>query len=140
MNWFFWFFERTIFKVFPFKKKDTAQWNFWNLSLDGPNVAYQSTDPQLSFGNEQFGDSILETKTVDMNSEYVIRMYQVKQDSGEYLFTIEVNGLGIFQETDLFADFSSSTNVYFSNGPSLDAEVQDVMIFNGHKDGNYHGM
>ena len=103
-------------------------------------MAYQSTDPQLSFGNEQFGDSILVTNAVEMNSEYVIRMYQVKQDNGEYLFTIEVNGLSIFQETDLFADLSSSSNVYFSNGPSLDAEVQDVKIFNGYKDGNYHGM
>ena len=84
-----------------------------------------------------------------MNIPYMIRMSQVKEDNELYVFRIFVldDEEPIFEETNLSPDFSSSTDVYFSNveytsRPSLgnDATVENVMIFNGQKDGNYHGM
>ena len=107
-------------------------------------MAYQNTE--LSFGNEQFGDDILETHTLEMNIPYMIRMNQIKEDNGLKVFRIFVinDEEPIFEETNLTPYFSSSTDVYFSNGEytSLgnDATVENVMIFNGQKDGNYHGM
>ena len=118
--------------------------SFWYHSLDGPNLAYQNTDHELSFGNEQFGDNTLVTHTLEVNIPYTIRMNQVKEDYGLYVFRIFVDESLIFEETNLSPDFSSSTDVYFSSGAytSLgnDAKVENVMIFNGQKDGNYHGM
>ena len=106
-------------------------------------MAYQNTDHELSFGNEQFGDNILETHTLEVNIPYTIRMNQVKEDYGLYVFRIFLDESSIFEETNLSPYFSSSTDVYFSSGAytSLgnDAKVENVMIFNGKKDGNYHG-
>ena len=71
-------------------------------------------------------------------------MSQVKEPIGYYVFFIEVDGDIIFEEINLSASLSSSTSVYFSNNSDTslgnDAKVDDVMIFNGRKDGNYHGM
>ena len=68
----------------------------------------------------------------------------MKEPIGYYVFFIEVDGDIIFEEINLSPYFSSSTDVYFSSGAytSLgnDAKVENVMIFNGRKDGNYHGM
>ena len=106
-------------------------------------MAYQNTGHELSFGNEQFGDNTLVTHTLEVNIPYTIRMNQVKEDYGLYVFRIFVDESSIFEETNLSPDFSSSTDVYFSSGAytSLgnDAKVENVMIFNGRKDGNYHG-
>ena len=71
-------------------------------------------------------------------------MNQVKEDYGLYVFRIFVDESPIFEGINLSPDFSSSTDVYFSSGAytSLgnDGKVENVMIFNGQKDGNYHGM
>ena len=68
----------------------------------------------------------------------------MKEPIGYYVFFIEVDGDIIFEEINLSASLSSSTSVYFSNNSDTslgnDAKVDDVMIFNGRKDGNYHGM
>ena len=109
-------------------------------------MAYQNTGHELSFGNEQFGDDKLKWHTIEMNIPYMIRMSQVKEDNELYVFRIFVldDEEPIFEETNLSPYFSSSTDVYFSSGAytSLgnDAKVENVMIFNGQKDGNYHGM
>ena len=113
-------------------------------------MSYKNTS-KLSFGNEQFGDDKLKWHTIELNIPYMIRMSQVKEDNELYVFRIFVldDEEPIFEETNLSPYFSSSTDVYFSNGEfggreytSLgnDATVENVMIFNGQKDGNYHGM
>ena len=125
------------------------KFNFENFFSDGPNVAYQNTNHddiywQLSFGHGNFGDDIVRHQYLERNIPYTIRMSQVKEPIGYYVFFIEVDGDIIFEEINLSASLSSSTSVYFSNNSDTslgnDAKVDDVMIFNGRKDGNYHGM
>ena len=102
------------------------------------------TNQELSFGNENFGDNIVTHKDLVKGTPYTIRMNQYKETNGYYLFAIEVNEVNILQETNRSPYFSSSTNVYFSKSSDTslgnDATVEDIMIFNGKKDGNYHGM
>ena len=102
------------------------------------------TNQELSFGNENFGDNIVTHKDLVKGTPYTIRMNQYKETNGYYLFAIEVNEVNILQETNRSPYFSSSTNVYFSKSSDTslgnNATVEDIMIFNGKKDGNYHGM
>ena len=124
----------------------TVQLNeiFWNHSLDGPNVSYQNTNHELSFGNENFGDDVVTHQALEMNKPYTIRMNQVKETNGQYLYTIEVDGETIFEVVNLKPYFSSSTSVYFSNDSNTslgnDAIVTDLEIFNGRNNGLYHGI
>ena len=116
---------------------------FLNHSLDGPSVSYQNTNHELSFGNENFGDDVVIHQDLELNNPYTIRMNQVKEANGQYLYTIEVDGEIIFEEVNLKPYFSS-TSVYFSDDSSTslgnDAIVANVKIVNGHNDGIYHGI
>ena len=106
-------------------------------------MSYQNTNHELSFGNENFGDDTVMHQDLEMNKPYAIRMNQVKETNGYYVYTIEVDGEILFEEVNLKPYFSSSTSVYFSNNSNTslgnDAIVEDVRIFNGRNDGNYHG-
>ena len=107
-------------------------------------MSYQNTNHELSFGNENFGDDVVTHQALEMNKPYTIRMNQVKETNGQYLYTIEVDGETIFEGVNLKPYFSSSTSVYFSNDTNTslgnDAIVTDVKIFNGPNDGIYHGI
>ena len=107
-------------------------------------MSYQNTNHELSFGNENFGDDTVTHQELEMNKPYTIRMSQVKETNGYYVYTIEVDGEIIFEEVNLKPYFSSSTSVYFSNDSNTslgnDAIVEDVKIFNGRNNGNYHGI
>ena len=107
-------------------------------------MSYQNTNHELSFGNENFGDDTVTHQELEMNKPYTIRMDQVKETNGYYVYTIEVDGEIIFEEVNLKPYFSSSTSVYFSNDSNTslgnDAIVEDVKIFNGRNNGNYRGI
>ena len=107
-------------------------------------MSYQNNNYELLFGNEHFGDVTVTHQDLEMNKPYTVRMDQVKETNGYYVYTVEVNGEIIFEEVNLKPYFSSSTSVYFSNNSNTslghDAIVEDVKIFNGRNDGNYHGI
>ena len=107
-------------------------------------MSYQNTNNELLFGNENFGDDTVTHQDLEMNKPYIVRMDQAKETNGYYVYTIEVNGEILFEEVNLKPYFSSSTSVYFSNNSNTslghDAIVEDVKIFNGRNDGNYHGI
>ena len=107
-------------------------------------MSYQNNNYELLFGNENFGDVTVTHQDLEMNKPYTVRMDQVKETNGYYVYTIEVNGEIIFEEVNLKPYFSSSTSMYFSNNSNTslghDAIVEDVKIFNGRNDGKYHGI
>ena len=107
-------------------------------------MSYQNTNHELLFGNENFGNDTVTHQDLEMNKPYTIRMSQVKETNGYYVYTIEVDGEIIFEEVNLKPYFSSSTSVYFSNGSNTslgnDAIIADVVIFNGRNDGIDHGI
>ena len=72
-------------------------------------MSYQNTNHELSFGNENFGDDVVTHQALEMNKPYTIRMNQVKETNGQYLYTIEVDGETIFEGVNLKPYFSSST-------------------------------